>query len=84
MTTRKKKKFDNFIILHNKEQKLYTQHMVQIEWVKQEGMLSSWLLHTLCCTRAQLIPIYRHRKHLPLEPSLVVILEIAAQIDLLS
>ena len=30
MTTRKKK-FDNFIILHNKEHKLCTQHMVQIE-----------------------------------------------------
>ena len=31
MTTRKKKKFDNFIILHHKEHKLCTQHMVQIE-----------------------------------------------------
>lgn len=42
------------------------------------------LLHTLSFTRAQLVPVYRDRKHLTVKPSFVIVLKLATQLDLFS
>lgn len=55
-----------------------------INKIQQEGTADRSLLHTLSSTAAQLIPVNRHCEHLPIKPSLVIILELAAQLDLFS
>ena len=47
-------------------------------------MFDRSLLHTLSFTRAQLIPVYRDRKHLTVKPSFVIVFKLTTQLDLFS